>query len=248
MSDAVRRRIRRAVQSRDRAVIQQELDWVLAWSPPAAEIMPALREACRRWVGTGVSLMCHQGNDGLETFLKLVDYWLARYRKKGGGDHVRQFIDLFTCEAKISFYTCYANAWIDLIPWLCEHRDLDPVSERFLRFWHMQNQPHEIPHGQTAGGIYYPTQVRYDFPIAERGGQATTHRVVVPTERIGPTHLPDVFRGQVLSLHPLSGFFMRDPGLCEVAGRVFAADNFDASLANDRKEYWELIGAILTGG
>jgi hypothetical protein len=53
----------------------------------------------------------------------------------------------------------------------------------------------------------------------------------------------------VLSLHPLSGFFMKDPGLCAVAGRFFASDAYDPVFAQGetaRGEYWDLVGAILT--
>jgi hypothetical protein len=246
LPDAVRRRIRKVVRSRDRALLQQELDRTLGWSRPPAEIMPAMREAFRRWVGAGVALMRRHGNDGLEAFLEAVDYWLARYRKKGGGEHVRRFIDLFSCEAKVSFYTCYANAWIDLIPWLREHRGLDPASERFLRFWHNQNQPVEVPHGRTPGGVCYPTQVWYDLPADGPGGGGPPRRLQFPTERIGPTHLPDVFRGHVLSLHPLSGSFMRDAALCEAAGRVFGSDGYDQIMVGGRGEYWDLMGAIVT--
>src|SRR5262249_35008521 len=88
---------------------------------------------------------------------------------------------------------------------------LDPVSERFLRFWHMQNQPVELPDGRV---------------------------------------LPDVFSGQVLSLHPLSGFFMKDSSLCAIAGRFFGSEAHDRALrGGDGKgcpEYWALIGAILS--
>src|SRR5262249_23571423 len=121
-------------------------------------------------------------------------------------------------------YTCYANAWVDIIPCLQKDHGLDPVSERFLRLWHHQNQAIEIPHGRTAGGIYYPTHVRYDFFLAGADGQVIPKRICLPTERVGPTHVPDVFSGQILSLHPLSGFFMKDPALCAVAGAIFASE------------------------
>src|SRR5262249_28247822 len=119
--------------------------------------------------------------------------------------------DLFSYECKVSFYRCFANVWVDLIPWLRENRDLDEVSERFLRVWHMQNQPIEQPDGRV---------------------------------------IPDVFGGQVLSLHPLSGFFMKDPALCTIAGRFFLSDAYERAMvqgrAEDCAEYWEFVGAILT--
>jgi hypothetical protein len=158
-----------------------------------------------------VALLRQCGVDGLEQFLREVDHWLARYRKKGGQRRVRQFINLFAYACKTSFYRCFANVWIDLIPWLRLHRGLDDVSERFLRFWHMQTQPVELP---------------------------------------GDEVIPNVFREQVLSLHPLSAVFMTDPALCAIAGRFFASDAHDRVFrdgdAADCPEYWDLLGAILS--
>ena len=68
------------------------------------------------------------------------------------------------------------------------------------------------------------------------------------TTSVGPGYLRDVFSGQVLALHPLSGFFMNDPGLMAVAGRFFACDAFDRVMAGrpgDCPEYWAFVGAVL---
>ncbi len=100
----------------------------------------------------------------------------------------------------------YANAWVGLIPWLREHRGLDTVSERFRRFWHNQNQPIEIPHGRTPGGISYPTHHSALVAKGDGNGGLTCQTLRMRTEHIGPTHLRDAFSGQVLSLHPLSGW------------------------------------------
>jgi hypothetical protein len=63
-------------------------------------------------------------------------------------------------------------------------------------------------------------------------------------------HLPDVFCGQVLALHPLSGFLMLDPALCAAAGRFFGTQAYDRAFAPGQadlgSEYWGLIDAILT--
>jgi hypothetical protein len=249
LSEDVRQRIREAAHSRDRFQVQQELDATLGRFEPPAKLMPLLQEACRRWVGKGVSLLRRQGNDGLVLFLREVDYWLAKYRKRSGR-WVRHFLNLFGYECKVAFYTCYANAWVGLIPWLRENRGLDPLSERFLRFWHNQNQPIEIPHGQTPAGIFYPT--RHEVRISEadgKGGRAS--RILsLQTERIGPTHVRDVFTGHILSLHPLSGFFMTDPALCAIAGRFFATEAHDLALGRGLATlcgaYWDLVGAILS--
>jgi hypothetical protein len=241
-----RQRINEIVHLRDRFRVKAELDAVLGRFRPPDGVLPVLQEAFRRWAGRGVTLWRQQGSEGLKQFLGEVAYWLDKYRKKGGHRWVRHFINLFAYEAKVSFYTCYANAWVDIIPCLQKDHGLDPVSERFLRLWHHQNQAIEIPHGQTAGGIYYPTHVRYDFFLAGADGQVIPKRICLPTERIGPTHIPDVFSGQILSLHPLSGFFMKDSALCAVAGAFFASERYEQILAHGLAEYWDLVGAILT--
>jgi hypothetical protein len=249
LPDDARQRINKVVQSRDRFQVQQELDAVLGRFEPPARVLPLLQEACRHWVGQGVTLMRREGNDGLERFLEAVDCWLARYRKKGGHAWVRRFLNLFAYECKAAFHTCYANAWVGLIPWLREHRGLDPVSERFLRFWHNQGQPIEIPHGQTPGGIIYPTTQGMVFTETDGNGGRTSHLLRFQTERIGPTHVRDVFSGQVLSLHPLSGFFMKDPALCAIAGRFFVSGAHELALGRGLATlcgtYWDLVGAIL---
>jgi hypothetical protein len=200
--------INRVVRSRDVACVRAELDCALGRFEPPPKVMPLLQEAVRRWVGNGVVAMRSAGADGLEVFHRLVDAWMMRYRKKGGGYWVRQFLNLFSYQCKAAFYTCYTNAWIEIIPWLRDNDGLDPFSERFLRFWHNQQQ--------SAGGA---------------DGR-------------------DPFNGQVLALHPLSGFFMKDPGLCAVAGRFFSGRAYDRvfkdGLAAKSKTYWSLVGAILT--
>jgi hypothetical protein len=242
LCEETRTRIRNVVRSRDYLQVRKELDETLGRFDIPAAVLPILQEAFRHWVGTAVVRMRQRGNDGLEEFLAETDHWLARYRKRSDR-WVRQFLDLFAYECKAAFHTCYANAWVGLIPWLRENRELDAGSERFLRFWHHQNQPIEVPHGLTVAGILYPTH-----QFLERGGEFR-QSLVIPTERIGPTHLRDVFNGQVLSLHPLSGFFMKDPGLCAVAGQFFLSDAYERVFRQREplfcREYWSLIQAIL---
>src|SRR5262245_38599903 len=245
----VRQRIKDTIRSQDRFQVQRELDDVLGRFEVPSRLLPLLQEALRRWVGTGVVRMREDGNDGLVSFLKDVDSWLQRLRKRSDR-WVRHCLNLFDFECKVSFHTCYANAWVDLIPWLREQRGLDVISERFLRFWPIQNQPIEVPHGRTAGGVYYPTHVRASVVQVDRHGHPTRRSLTVQTKQLGPTHVRDVFSGQVLSLHPLSGFFMKDPALCAIAGKFFASDACAAAMQRRQvegcEEYWNLVGAILT--
>jgi hypothetical protein len=141
----------------------------------------------------------------LENHLQEVAGWLARYRRKGGDDRLRHFLNLFSYASKTAFYFCYANVWIGIIDWLKKNDGFDIASERFAGFWHNY-------HGDPCSP----------------------------------------FQGQVLALHPLSGFFMKDPGACLVAGRFFGtesyADVFERGAVGSSAPYWDLIGAILTAG
>lgn len=249
LPQAIYLQIQDVVKSRCRFQVQKELDGVLGRFEPPSRDLPVLQEAFRYWVGKGVVLMRQRGNDGLKEFLREVDYWLSKFRKRSD-PIVRHFINMFAYEAKVAFYRCYANAWVALIPWLREHHGLDEVSERFLRFWHHQNQPVEIPHGRTAGGISYPTHRRATFIGKDQSGKPVARSLMWETQQIGPTHLRDVFSGQVLSLHPLSAFFMRNSDACATAGRFFTSTRYEGVMvgagAETCSEYWDLIGEILT--
>jgi hypothetical protein len=207
LPDDVQARIRAVVRSRDRTRVRQELHELLGRAEPPAGDARALRQTFDGLLLKGIELVGNHGNDGLAEFLARFDAWSAKHRKKGGRDWLRRFLNLFAYECKASFYLTYANAWISLIPWLQRRRGLDEVSERLLRFWHMQNQPIEQPDGRV---------------------------------------IPDVFSGQVLGLHPLSGFIMKDPALCAVAGRFFASARYEEARAGGLPVYWELVGAVLT--
>jgi hypothetical protein len=207
----VSRRLREVARSRDRHLVRAELESLLGGpAVPAAERAPMeiLLDGILRH---GEGLIAEQGGEGLYQFLGKLDAWVAKRRKKGGQDWRRRFLDFFAYECKASFYRCYSNTWVDLVPWLRRHRGLDEVSERFLRFWHMQGQAIERPGGEV---------------------------------------VPDVFHDQVLSLHPLSGFFMKDPALCAIAGEFFGSDDYDRVMTEGRAEgcgaYWGLVGAVLT--
>jgi hypothetical protein len=237
------------VRSRDRFRVQQELDAVLGRFEPPVEVMPRLQEACRHWGGEGVCRLRQHGEDGLQQFLRDLQYCLARYRKRSGR-WLRHFLNLFAYECIVAFYTCYANAWVGLIPWLRENRGLHFLSEHFLRFWHNQNQPVEIPHDQMPAGIRYPS--RQGVQVAEVDGTAgrTSPRLSPQIEQLSPSHVRDVFSGHLLSLHPLSCFFMKDAALCAIAGRFFASAEYDLALERGHAAlcgpYWDLVGAILS--
>ncbi len=206
LADDVDGRIRRTVERRDRARVGCELDVILdAPAPLPAEEREVMRLTLDGMLAHGRELVREHDVEGARQFVMKVDAWAAGKRKKGNQGWLRTFLNRFAYECKAAFYTCFANAWIDIIPVLRRDHGLDPVGEQFLRFWHVQNQ----------------------------SGAA------------------DVFRGQVLSLHPLSGFLMKDPGLLAVAGRFFGTYAYPRVFKRGEanvSEYWNLVGAILTAG
>jgi hypothetical protein len=248
LDDDERKRIGRVVASRDRAAVAAELDRTLGRSGPTDRELPAFRRPFEHWIGRGVVAFRLRGEVGLAEFVGEVAEWSARFRRKGGQPRVRLYVNMFAYEAKAAFYRCYASAWAALVPWIAGRFGLDRMSERFLRVWHNQNQPIEVPAGRTLSGLYLPTGGgRAIVAPSSSGGWAVKSYAWRPSSA-EPRYVRDVFSGQVLALHPLSGFFMNDPGLMAVAGQFFACEAFDRVMAGrpgDCPEYWAFVGAVL---
>lgn len=213
LPDKITRRVRQVVRSRDRNRVDAELGHLLGSPDPvSAKDTVAMQQAFDGIMSHGVELVRTRDIDGVWQFMGMVDVWAAAKRKKGNQGWLRTFLNRFGYECKAAFYTCYANAWIDIIPKLRQEHGLNQVSEQFLRFWHAQNQPRE----GTDGNL-----------------------------------IPDVFRGQVLALHPLSGFFMKDPAMLAIAGKFFGTAAHDRVFVHGEAAvpaYWKLVGGILTAG
>jgi hypothetical protein len=211
LPDDIRSHIKCVVARRDRESVRAELEELFAPAVPSPADTQALTQAFDGILDWGVRAARERGQAGGADFANLLDHWVTIKRKRGGDDFTRALLDHLSYQCKQAFYLCYTNLWISLIPSLREHRGLDEISERFLRFWHMQNQPVELPDGRV---------------------------------------LPDVFGGQVLALHPLSGFIMQDPALSAVAGNFFATDAYTATFTRGQAaacaEYWALVEVILT--
>ena len=100
------------------------------------------------------------------------------------------------------------------------------------------------------GGLYYPTQVQATALHLNSQNVPVRQVITSRTPPIGPRgFIPDVFSGQILSLHPLSGFFMKGSSSA-IAGRFLTSSSFEAVMSRGRFEnhplYWDLVGAILT--
>jgi len=245
LSDEDTDRLTEIVARRDRFAVAEELDRTLGYTPLSPEDLEGHQSTFESWIGEGVAALRSDRGSEVSRWYHSLESEIRSLRKKKGDQH-RAFLNAFAYECKASFYHCYANAWASqLLPWLIWHRELDAVSQRFLAFWNCQQRPAEIPHGVSAGGILYPTQVSETI----LGPDGKVFGASCPTERIGPNHHPAVFRGQILALHPLSAFFMNDPACCLEAGRFFATDAHDFVFEQRGEqlcsEYWDLVRCIL---
>ena len=245
--EEIQQRIRGIVNGRDRAAVKEELDRALAIYHPTREDLVGFAKAFQTWADKGVNAYRQSREEGVIAWLGEIDYWMHKFRKRCP-PRVRSFVNFFSYQAKVSFYVCYANFWASLIPWLKEKQNLDDLTIRFLRLWHNQNKPIEIPLGKTPGGIWYPTRrgARLFYPRDD--GKVKINGLWVEMPRIGPKVIPDVFTGQILALHPLTWYLFADAALREVAGRFFASDEYEGVSCGgdgDFPKYWELIGAIL---
>jgi hypothetical protein len=132
-------RLRQIAHSRNTGLIRSELERLFLGELPPVEEMPAYTEAARRWIGNGIQALRTEGREGLQRYTRTVDEWIRKYRRRGGIDRVRKFVNMFSYECKVAFYLCYANAWVGILQSLRRSGDLDALSERFMRLWHHQN-------------------------------------------------------------------------------------------------------------
>ncbi len=217
-----------------------KLDRTLNWFVPAETQLTALQEQFENTVHKGIDAWRRGGSEGLQRYLEDLGASMRRTRRIGGQDQARTFLNMFAYEAKISFNLCYANTWVDLVPWLRQHHDLDDLSARFLRLWHHQEQPVEIAVASS------PQDPGPAMPFTET---TNLDRALDPTPEATPRYERGVFSGQVLGLHPISGFIMQDPAFLNIAGQFFASEEFfqvDRRGPTDQcPAYWKLIYAIL---
>lgn len=207
------RRLHDLTRRRDGALVRTELENLFLGSLPAPAELPAFQRAFQVWTGNGIVAFKTGGRDALQNYLLTqLSPWLTRLRKRGRDNRTRLFLNMFCYECKVSFYTCYANAWLGVIPQLVHQHGLDGPSERFLRLWHAQNQPLEDPATPTGG-----------------------HR--------------DVFCGQILALHPLSGILLSEPEHRQAIGAWISHPDFDDLHRQHRlgtcPAYWDMVATIL---
>lgn len=207
LPDDIQARIKSVVESRNREIVRAELDQLFRPSVLSRENAAKVEEECRRIIAEGIRQTRKHGFAAMIIFADVMQVWLQESRRRGGNDLMLNHISYLF---KAAFYLCYANFWVSLVRWLKEHRGLDPISERLLRIWHMQNQPYL----DTSGIL-----------------------------------VCDVFGGQVLALHPLSGFLMKDKSLLASIGKHLKSAGSKGSTPSQTiqdDDYWKMIDAILT--
>ncbi len=132
-------RLREIARSHDSQRVRRELEELFLGDLPPREEMPSFRDAARHWIGNGITALRSGGRERLREYTKTVDEWIRKYRRRGGDNRVRTFVNMFAYESKVAFYHCYCNAWSGILGQLTEDGDLDVLGQRFMQIWHHQN-------------------------------------------------------------------------------------------------------------
>ncbi|MEI8383954.1 MAG: hypothetical protein WCJ09_27820 [Planctomycetota bacterium] len=194
----------------DRNSIATSIRGLLSDTQLSTDEVKFIRAVLNVILGWGVRGFRRNPEQGTQDFVNQIHSWSESVRRRAGHSWRRLCLNQFAYSSKVSFYRCYANAWVHILPVL-QRRGLDELSSRFLRFWHWQNQP-----------------------IAHDDGRVES----------------DVFGGQILALHPVSGNLMDDRGFMTVAGAFLTHtthDENDTGTYADRQEYHDFVQGILLG-
>lgn len=119
--------------------VQHTLESLLMGDLPSDADRSRFTEIAQDWLNTGLMMFKTFGETGLRSWLILINAQIKEHRKRGRADFMRRFINLFAYEAKVSFHRSYSDVWRFLVQWLKEHRSLDDMSERLMRFMHYCN-------------------------------------------------------------------------------------------------------------
>ncbi|MCA9207944.1 MAG: hypothetical protein KDA55_06290, partial [Planctomycetales bacterium] len=102
-------------------------------------LRPNFQRAYEIWMAKAFEALSRGGRPGLHDFLKTnVADLMKKYIKRGQDDRPRLFANMIAYEAKVAFYTMYANAWSFITPELQRQFQLNNSSLRFLSLAHSQ--------------------------------------------------------------------------------------------------------------
>lgn len=140
LTDDLQQRIEDVVNERDSNAVRREFALIFGWVPQSAAELAVLNQSYDRWVARAAELYRSHPETGIDQFVDEFCKQESKLRRSSRTSAIaRKFLDFIMFESKVSFYGCYAVLWQGLILWLKENRNLDVVSEQFLRIWHNQN-------------------------------------------------------------------------------------------------------------
>ena len=140
LPEELRVRVDAAVGQHESDAVRVEFARILGWEPASPVELRTLNLLYDEWIDRALSLFNTNPETGIHQFINEFLITEARARRSSRTSSInRRFLDLVLFESKVCFYECYAVLWQMLIPWLRQNRNLDLVSEQFLRIWHNQN-------------------------------------------------------------------------------------------------------------
>ncbi len=133
-------RLRSMTLQRDVEAIRNELNEIFVGELLEEKLRPNFQKAYEIWMAKAFEALSRSGRPGLHDFLKTdVADFMNKYIKRGNNDRPRLFANMIAYEAKVAFYTMYANAWSFITPELQQQFQLNNSSLRFLSLAHGQS-------------------------------------------------------------------------------------------------------------
>ncbi len=132
-------RLRQIASTRDWTKIRSEFDHLFLGDGPSNNEMPRFDESARHWLGNGMVEFKKGGQQALQNYLETLDQCIVKLRKQSGIERVHRFLNSFSYECKVAFYTCYCSAWVGILRWLQNNTEPNVVGNRIMNMWHNQS-------------------------------------------------------------------------------------------------------------
>lgn len=145
LPEAECQRLRTLAASHNTDEVQKAIESLFLGEVAGKNDMPELQKSFDDFLRDGLTAFRAGGSQRLRKYIGSIDKLFSSRRKRGSAERNRLFMNMVQYECKAAFYLCYANTWVDLVPWLEQHYKLSSYSKRLLHLWHNQNQPRENP-------------------------------------------------------------------------------------------------------
>jgi hypothetical protein len=142
-------RLRSVARRRDTALLQQELERLFLGTNLNCRDQRQADEQASQLVNGLVDAFKSGGRDELIKYTATIDQLIHKIRRRGGVGNLRTFLNVFSYECKLAFYTCYATSWSAIVHRLEQTEPNNKLGHRLMRLWHHQNRP-EYGHGRDA--------------------------------------------------------------------------------------------------